>query len=91
MTKPFLYFGRCADCVHDYFVAFSCKGRGVCPSCNTCRLMPFSMAWLRKAGSTLVYRCAKQHSEPGGDRRGPRADEFTLTQLELIKRIAALV
>jgi hypothetical protein len=32
------------------------------------------MAQLRKAGSTLVYRCAKQHSEPGGDRRGPRAD-----------------
>jgi Transposase zinc-binding domain len=26
---------RCADCAHDYFVAFSCKGRGACPSCNT--------------------------------------------------------
>ena len=26
---------RCDDCGHDYFVAFSCKGRGVCPSCNT--------------------------------------------------------
>ena len=25
----------CGDCGHDYFVAFSCKGRGVCPSCNT--------------------------------------------------------
>ena len=29
---------RCADCAHDYFVAFSCKGRGVCPSCNTRRM-----------------------------------------------------
>ena len=28
---------RCFDCGHDYFVAFSCKGRGVCPSCNTRR------------------------------------------------------
>lgn len=28
---------RCDDCVHDYFVAFSCKGRGVCTSCNTRR------------------------------------------------------
>ena len=28
---------RCDDCGHDYFVAFSCKGRGVCPSCNTRR------------------------------------------------------
>jgi hypothetical protein len=29
---------RCEDCGHDYFVAFSCKGRGVCPSCNTRRM-----------------------------------------------------
>ena len=29
----------CADCGHDYFVAFSCKGRGVCPSCNTRRMV----------------------------------------------------
>jgi hypothetical protein len=27
------------DCGHDYFVAFSCKGRGVCPSCNTRRMV----------------------------------------------------
>ena len=26
---------RCDDCGDDFFVAFSCKGRGVCPSCNT--------------------------------------------------------
>jgi len=30
---------RCADCGHDYFVAFSCKGRGVCHSCNTRRMV----------------------------------------------------
>ncbi len=29
---------RCGDCGHDYFIAFSCKGRGVCPSCNTRRM-----------------------------------------------------
>ncbi|MCM8596155.1 transposase zinc-binding domain-containing protein [Accumulibacter sp.] len=23
---------RCADCGHDFIVAYSCKGRGVCPS-----------------------------------------------------------
>jgi Putative transposase len=45
----------------------------------------------RKAGSTLVDRCAKQHSEPASDRRGPRADEPTLTPIELIERVAALV
>ena len=29
---------RCEECGHDFFVAFSCKGRGVCPSCNTRRM-----------------------------------------------------
>jgi hypothetical protein len=46
---------------------------------------------LRKEGSALVYRCAKQHSEPSSDKRGAKADELTLTPLDLIERIAALV
>ena len=25
---------RCGECGHDFLIAFSCKGRGVCPSCN---------------------------------------------------------
>jgi Transposase zinc-binding domain len=29
---------RCEDCGHDFLVAFSCKGRGICPSCNTRRM-----------------------------------------------------
>ena len=29
---------RCDDCGHDYLVAFSCKGRSVCPSCNARRM-----------------------------------------------------
>ena len=29
---------RCDDCGHDFLIAFSCKGRGVCPSCNTRRM-----------------------------------------------------
>jgi hypothetical protein len=53
---------------------------------------------LRKAGNDLVYRCAKQRSEPGGawridprgvNNRGVKAGELTLTPLELIDRIAA--
>jgi hypothetical protein len=46
---------------------------------------------LRKEGAALVYRCAKQRSEPTSDKRGAKADEMTLTPLELIDRIAALV
>ncbi len=65
-----------------------------------CARPPFAMERLRKAGNDLVYRCAKQRSEPGGDwradprgvnNRGVRADELTLTPLELIDRIAALI
>jgi len=29
---------RCASCGHDFLVAFSCKGRGACPSCNAKRM-----------------------------------------------------
>ncbi len=29
---------RCGQCGHDFLIAFSCKGRGVCPSCNTRRM-----------------------------------------------------
>ena len=29
---------RCDDCGHDFLIAFSCKGRGICPSCNTRRM-----------------------------------------------------
>ena len=104
-------------------MAYSCKGRGVCPSCNTRRMVetaahltvdagvcigahdraalerllrycarpPFAMERLRKEGAALVYRCAKQHSEPTGDKRGAKVDELHLTPLELIDRIAALV
>ena len=55
-----------------------------------CARPPFAMDRLRKAGSELVYRCAKQHSEPAGDKRGGKVDELVLTPLALIDRIAAL-
>jgi hypothetical protein len=42
---------------------------------------------LRKEGCDLVYRCAKQQSEPSSDKRGTKADELHLTPLELIARI----
>ena len=56
-----------------------------------CARPPFAMDRLRKEGAELVYRCAKQHSEPGSDKRGARVDELHLTPLELIARIAALM
>ena len=29
---------RCGACGHDFLIAFSCKSRGVCPSCNARRM-----------------------------------------------------
>ena len=40
-----------------------------------CARPPFAMERLRKAGGELVYRCAKQNSEPGHDKRGTPVDE----------------
>ena len=61
------------------------------PAQRYCARPPFAMDRLRKEGSDLVYRCAKQHSEPNSDKRGAKADELNLTPLELIDRLAALV
>ncbi|GAB4351696.1 MAG: hypothetical protein Kow0060_01100 [Methylohalobius crimeensis] len=30
---------RCAGCGYDCLIAYSCKGRGICPSCNTRRMV----------------------------------------------------
>jgi len=30
---------RSAECRHDFLIAFSCKGRGVCPACNARRMV----------------------------------------------------
>jgi len=30
---------RCTACGHDFLIAYSCKGRGICPSCNTRRMV----------------------------------------------------
>jgi hypothetical protein len=30
---------RCAECGHDFLIAYSCKGRGVCPACNARRMV----------------------------------------------------
>ena len=59
-----------------------------------CGIISINGLTLRYAGGTqnkLVYRCAKQRSEPTSDKRGAKADELHLTPLELIDRIAALV
>ncbi|MFH1709079.1 MAG: transposase zinc-binding domain-containing protein, partial [Planctomycetota bacterium] len=39
---------RCPQCKHEYLVAFSCKARGFCPSCQSKRRAEFA-AFLTEA------------------------------------------
>lgn len=41
-----------------------------------CAHPPFAMDRLRKEGAALVYRYAKQQSEPTSDKRGAKVDEL---------------
>ncbi len=41
---------RCGECGHDFFVAFSCKLRCICPSCHTKR----ELLWAQWAVSELL-------------------------------------
>ncbi len=41
---------RCGECGHDYFVAFSCKLRCICPSCH----MKRELIWAEWAGQELL-------------------------------------
>jgi hypothetical protein len=71
--------------------SFEAKKMLAYPHSGFCARPPFAMERLRKAGSELVCRCAKQYSEPTSDKRGAKADELTLTPLELIDRTVTLV
>jgi len=52
---------RCRDCGHDFLIAFSCKVRGACPSCNARHMaetaahkdLPTSNDWAQRF---LAYR-----------------------------------
>ncbi len=47
---------RCPECGHDVFVAFSCKRRGVCPSCDAKRSAVITAAALDRLLPPARYR-----------------------------------
>ena len=54
------------------------------------RPSPFAMNRLRKEGADLVYHCAKQHSEPTGDKRAGNVDELVLSAIPGLRRLKCL-
>ena len=86
---------RCPDCRHEFLVAFSCKLRGLCPSCHQKReLMWVIRYWGWYANAARGKRRKKTEEgeqaspEPG---REDAVDAFTrqarLTWAKLIRRV----
>jgi hypothetical protein len=47
---------RCASCEDELLVAFSCKGRGVCPSCNAKRAQVTAVHLVERVLPHVPYR-----------------------------------
>jgi len=97
---------RCAACGHAFLVAFSCKGRALCPSCNACRMAETPAHLVDRAGLERLLRyCARppfalERIEQVNQHRvvyhlpRPRRDgatQLTLTPQELSDQRAALI
>jgi len=46
----------CVSCRHDFLVAFSCKGRDLCPSCATRRMVDVSAHMVDQVLPRVQYR-----------------------------------
>ena len=47
---------RCADCGHDFLVAFSCKKRCFCPSCHQKRVLVFAERLVSEICAPVPHR-----------------------------------
>ena len=47
---------RCGDCGHTVLIAFSCKGYGVCPSCNARRMAEVAAQLVEQVFPVLPVR-----------------------------------
>lgn len=56
----------CKACGHDFLIAFSCKGRGICPSCTAKRMSYLGRGAPcdRVTARTLAFACAVQVPSP---------------------------
>ena len=57
---------RCSGCGHDFFVAFSCRTRVVCPSCTTRRSLLFGekVREIVRPPASAESRCGSSPSSP---------------------------
>src|SRR5207244_3756811 len=62
---------RCSDCHHDRVLAFSCKKRGVCPSCDGRR-----MSGTANRTSAIDGRTVRQPGYPVSQKKRKRVEEI---------------
>ncbi|RKG92885.1 hypothetical protein D7V97_40465, partial [Corallococcus sp. CA053C] len=55
---------RCERCKEELLVAFSCKGRGVCPSCNAKRAHVTAAHQVERVLPHVAYRQCSTQSAP---------------------------
>ncbi|WP_263436943.1 transposase zinc-binding domain-containing protein [Stigmatella hybrida] len=79
---------RCERCKDEFLVAFWCKGRGVCPSCNAKRAHVTAVQWVEQVLPHVPYRqwtLSFPHrvrwKAAGLDRRVSAGDERLLCRL----------
>ncbi len=94
----------CGNCRHDFLVPFSCKGRDLCPSCATRRVVEVSAHMVEQVLPRVQHRQwvlsmpkrVRWHlrHKPEVSLRRPTADgrtELLLTPVELLDLLAQLV
>jgi hypothetical protein len=65
----------CANCQHDFMVAFSCKGRDLCPSCATRRMVEVSVHLVDQVLPRVQHRQAFQFDQTVGLDDWPQMDQ----------------
>jgi ribosomal protein S27E len=60
---------RCPDCRHEFFVAFSCKQRCVCPSCHQKRSLTTAQRIAEEVSAPVPQQVARPARQSCGLRR----------------------
>jgi Transposase zinc-binding domain/Protein of unknown function (DUF4011) len=55
---------RCPDCATEYLLAFSCKGRGLCPSCGAKRAAEFAAFLKDEVAADIGHACSSPGTIP---------------------------
>jgi len=67
---------RCESCKDELLVAFSCKGRGVCPSCNAKRAHVTAVHWVEHEALAARVVRTPEHKAWRQEKSAPLLEQF---------------